>query len=201
MKAKFWLTSPRWKDIESTSVAFLLILSIYLEIYWLLIFSVGDGVFRYWMICLVLRIGRPSRKWKVHQDIILQYAFPVERPNPCLSRLLFQGHFVKTIWSAARAVFVQYAIINATHCFHPFLHLLPIVWTTNNGIWLAATRCILSRVLMCCQTSITWLRSLSAILPLFWRHDIANISTFAAKTWEKLLWRHEIHDVFPAKLG
>ena len=39
--------------------------------------------------------------------------------------------------------------------------------------------------------------SFSAILPLFWRHDIANISTFAAKTWEKLLWRHEIHGVFP----
>ena len=50
------------------------------------------------------------------------------------------------------------------------------------------------------QTRITWLRSLSAILPLFWRHDIANFLTFAAKTWEVLLsswdtWR------FPAKLG
>ena len=48
-----------------------------------------------------------------------------------------------------------------------------------------------------CQTSITWLRSLSVILPLFWRHAITNISTFAAKTWEKLLWRHDIHDVSP----
>ena len=28
------------------------------------------------------------------------------------------------------------------------------------------------------------------------RHDIANIPTFAAKTYEVLLWRHEIHDVF-----
>ena len=48
-----------------------------------------------------------------------------------------------------------------------------------------------------CQTSITWLRSLSVILPLFWRHDIANVHTFAAKTWELLLWRHEIHGVSP----
>ena len=29
------------------------------------------------------------------------------------------------------------------------------------------------------------------------RHDIANILTFAANTWELLLWRHEIHDGFP----
>ena len=28
-------------------------------------------------------------------------------------------------------------------------------------------------------------------------YDIANIPTFAAKTWELLLRRHEIHDVFP----
>ena len=26
---------------------------------------------------------------------------------------------------------------------------------------------------------------------------MANFLTFAAKTWEVLLWRHEIHDVFP----
>ena len=42
-----------------------------------------------------------------------------------------------------------------------------------------------------------WLRFLSAILPLFWRHDNANFLNFAAKTWEVLLWRHEIHNVFP----
>ena len=30
---------------------------------------------------------------------------------------------------------------------------------------------------------------LSAILPLFWRHDIAIFLTFAAKTGEMLLWR------------
>ena len=47
------------------------------------------------------------------------------------------------------------------------------------------------------QTRITWLRSLSAILPLFWHHDMANFLTFPAKNWEVLLWRHEIHDVFP----
>ena len=47
------------------------------------------------------------------------------------------------------------------------------------------------------QTPIRWLRSLSAILPLFWRHGIANFPAFAAKTWEMLLWRHEIDDVFP----
>ena len=70
---------------------------------------------------------------------------------------------------------------------------------SNYQDWFVRTCLVFSRIftLRCCQTSITWLRSLSAILPLFWRHDIANISTFAAKTWEKLLWRHEIHDVFP----
>ena len=46
------------------------------------------------------------------------------------------------------------------------------------------------------QTPITWYRSLLAILPLFWRHDIANTPTVAAKTGKVLLWRHEIHDVF-----
>ena len=40
-------------------------------------------------------------------------------------------------------------------------------------------------------------RSLTAILQMFSRHDIANIPTFATKTQEVLLWRHEMHDVFP----
>ena len=48
-----------------------------------------------------------------------------------------------------------------------------------------------------CQTPIMWHLSLSAILPLFWRHDIANTPTFAAKTWKVLLWLHVIHNVFP----
>ena len=39
--------------------------------------------------------------------------------------------------------------------------------------------------------------TLSTILPLFWRHGIANFPAFAAKTREMLLWRHAIHDVFP----
>ena len=52
-----------------------------------------------------------------------------------------------------------------------------------------------------CKTAITWLWSLSAILPLFWRHGIANFPAFAAKTWEMLLWLHEIHDVFPRNLA
>ena len=47
------------------------------------------------------------------------------------------------------------------------------------------------------QTRITWLQSLSAILPLFWRHDMANFLVFAANTWEVLLWRYEMHDIFP----
>ena len=38
---------------------------------------------------------------------------------------------------------------------------------------------------------------MSVILPLFWRYDITNIPTFDAETWEVLLWRHEIHDIFP----
>ena len=58
-----------------------------------------------------------------------------------------------------------------------------------------------SIILRFCQTAITWLRSLSAILPLFWRHGIAIFPAFAAKTWEMLLWRHEIHHVFPGNLA
>ena len=34
------------------------------------------------------------------------------------------------------------------------------------------------------QTLITWLWSLSAILPLCWRHDMAEHPPFPAKTWE-----------------
>ena len=52
-------------------------------------------------------------------------------------------------------------------------------------------------VLRVYQTLIIWIQSLSAILPLFWSHDIANFLTFAAKTCEMLLWRHEIHNIFP----
>ena len=37
---------------------------------------------------------------------------------------------------------------------------------------------------------------ISAILTLFWCHDIANIFTFASKTWEVLIRRYEIHSVF-----
>ena len=50
-------------------------------------------------------------------------------------------------------------------------------------------------ILRFCKTAIMWLWSLTAILPLFWRHGIANLPAFAAKTWEMLLWRHEIYDV------
>ena len=35
-----------------------------------------------------------------------------------------------------------------------------------------------------CKTAITWLRSLLAILPLFWRHDIAELHGLSAKTLE-----------------
>ena len=52
-----------------------------------------------------------------------------------------------------------------------------------------------------CQTPIMWHWSLSAILPLFWRHDIANTPTFAATTWKVLLWRHVIHNIFPRNLA
>ena len=51
------------------------------------------------------------------------------------------------------------------------------------------------------QTRITWLRSLSAILPLFWRHDMANFLTFPAKTLRSAIMTSWDTRRFPAKLG
>ena len=48
-----------------------------------------------------------------------------------------------------------------------------------------------------CKTAITWLWSLSAILPLFWRHDIAELHRLCHEDSRIVLWRHEICDVFP----
>ena len=48
-----------------------------------------------------------------------------------------------------------------------------------------------------CKTAITWLRSLSAILPLFWRHDIAERHRFCREDSRNVLWRQVICDVFP----
>ena len=48
-----------------------------------------------------------------------------------------------------------------------------------------------------CKTAITWLRSLSAILPLFWRHDIAELHRLCREDLRNVLWRHEKCDVFP----
>ena len=47
------------------------------------------------------------------------------------------------------------------------------------------------------KTAITWLRSLSAILPLFWHHDMAEFHRLCREDLRNVLWRHEIHDVFP----
>ena len=52
-------------------------------------------------------------------------------------------------------------------------------------------------VLRLCKTAITWLRSLSAILPLFWRHDIAELHRPCREDFRNVLWRQEICDVFP----
>ena len=48
-----------------------------------------------------------------------------------------------------------------------------------------------------CKTAMTWLRSLSAILPLFWRHDIAELHRLCREDSRNVLSRHEICDVFP----
>ena len=47
-----------------------------------------------------------------------------------------------------------------------------------------------------CKTAITWLLSLSAILPLFWRHDIAELHRLCREDLRNVLWRHKICDVF-----
>ena len=47
-----------------------------------------------------------------------------------------------------------------------------------------------------CKTAITWLRSLSAILPLFWRHAIADLHRLCREDMRNVLWRYEICDVF-----
>ena len=43
---------------------------------------------------------------------------------------------------------------------------------------------------------ITWLRSLSAILRLFWRHAIAKLHRLCREDLRNVLWRYEICDVF-----
>ena len=55
-------------------------------------------------------------------------------------------------------------------------------------------------ILRRCKTAITWLWSLSAILPLFWRHDIAELHRLCREDSRNVLWRHEICDVFPRSL-
>ena len=52
-------------------------------------------------------------------------------------------------------------------------------------------------ILRRCKTATTLLRSLSAILPLFWRHDIAELHRLCREDSRNVLWRHEICDVFP----
>ena len=52
-------------------------------------------------------------------------------------------------------------------------------------------------ILRLCKTAITWLRSLSAILPLFWRYAIAELHHLCREDSRNVLWRHEICDVFP----
>ena len=53
------------------------------------------------------------------------------------------------------------------------------------------------RLLRFCKTSITWIRSLSVILPLFWRHGIAERPLHCREDLRDVLWRHEIHNLFP----
>ena len=48
-----------------------------------------------------------------------------------------------------------------------------------------------------CKTAIMWLPSLSAILPLFWRHVIAELHRLCREDSRNVLWHHEICDVFP----
>ena len=48
-----------------------------------------------------------------------------------------------------------------------------------------------------CETAITWRRSLSVILPLFWRHDIDELHRLCRENIRNVRWRHEICDVFP----
>ena len=71
----------------------------------------------------------------------------------------------------------------------------PTIWSKFSICTFLFKNCF--HVLRVYQTLIMWLRSLSAILPLFWRHDITNFLTFAAKTCEILFWRHEIHNIIP----
>ena len=47
-----------------------------------------------------------------------------------------------------------------------------------------------------CKTAITWLLSFSAILPLFWRHAIAELHRLCREDLRNVLWRHEIFNVF-----
>ena len=51
-----------------------------------------------------------------------------------------------------------------------------------------------------CKTATTWLWSLLAILPLFWRHYIAEPHRLCREDLRNVLWRHEMYDVFPRNM-
>ena len=59
---------------------------------------------------------------------------------------------------------------------------------------------IITKTLRLYKTAITWLRSLSAILPLFWRHATAELHRFCREDLRNVLWCHEICDVFPRNM-
>ena len=72
--------------------------------------------------------------------------------------------------------------------FSPPSHIFTVTYITEISLHVTLRRC---------KTAITWLRSLSAILPLFWRHDIAELHRLCREDCRNVLWRHEICDVFP----
>ena len=72
-------------------------------------------------------------------------------------------------------------------------NLLPVIWR----LYFNKLTKLNIQFLRPCKTAITWLRSLLAILPLFWRHDTAELHRLCREDSRNVLWRHEICDVFP----
>ena len=87
---------------------------------------------------------------------------------------------------------------NVSVCNHTAIFSKAIFSSIDLLLWMNVMHDLIGMVLLrLCKTAITWLRSLSAILLLFWRHDIAELNRLCREDFRNVLWRHEICDVFP----
>ena len=109
-------------------------------------------------------------------------------------------------WAIQRALSLLYATwmcslsSQSKYWLFAWAQLVNIIWQcclTESHMKNKCFKVCLYIHLRLCKTAITWLPSLSAILPLFWRHDIAELHRLCREDFRNVLWRHEICEDFP----